>query len=233
MAMVNPSGPPRTSLADYVVAILRDRLASGELSPGQHLRETELASELDVSRGPVREALALLEAEGLVEIRRHRGAFVSTLTSEDVDEVHTLREAVEALAAERAATRIGPGHIAELDRILEAMTVTSGSVAPQEAVRLDLAFHDVIYDAADHVRLRRVWTSIRSQVSFFLFTRNVMFPDFPTVGYPEHKELRDALCGGDPALAREAAAEHLRGAYTRLSQLELPTRSGSSRTERG
>lgn len=217
-------GPPRTSLADYVLQVLRERIATGQLAPGEHLRETELADELDVSRGPVREALAMLEAEGNIEIRRHRGAFVSILTKEDVEEVHTLREAIEVLAAQRAATRLAPDHEAEMRRILAAMEVTSGSVAPQEAVSLDLAFHDVMYDASDHLRLSRVWISIRSQVSFFLYTRNVNFPDFPTVGFAEHEELRAALCSGDPARAGAAAAEHLRGAYTRLSQLDLPDR---------
>lgn len=213
---------PRTSLSEHVVRILREKMANGELPPGSRLREAEIAEQLDVSRGPVREALALLEAEGQVEIRRHRGAFVSVLTLQDVEEVHTLRSAIEALAGERAVTRLTPDHLAELDRVLEQMKDTSGSVQPEEAVALDLAFHDVIYDAADHARLHRVWTSIRSQVAFFLITRNINFPDFPTVGYPEHKELRDILASGDVEAARAAVADHMRGAYSRLRQLELP-----------
>lgn len=216
------TGPPRTTLAEYVVGRLREQMAVGDLAPGAHLREAELAAALDVSRGPVREALALLEAEGQVEIRRHRGAFVSVLTQRDVEEVHTLRAAIEALAAERAASRLTSAHFAEMDRVLEAMKVTSGSVAPQEAVRLDLAFHDVVYDAADHARLSRVWVSIRSQVSFFLHTRNVNFPDFPTVGFPEHHQLRTTLAQRDPAAARAAAESHLSGSYSRLRQLQLP-----------
>lgn len=222
MSAAAGNSPPRTSLSEYVLDVLRDKIATGELGPGEHLREADLAASLDVSRGPIREALAMLESEGQVQIRRHRGAFVSVLTQADVDEVHTLRAAIESLAAERACTRMTPAHFAEMDRVLESMKVTSGSVAPEEAVRLDLAFHDVIYDAADHQRLRRVWISIRSQVFFFLHTRNVKFPDFPTVGYPEHHELRMALAQRDPALARAAAEEHLSGAYTRLRQLELP-----------
>lgn len=213
---------PRTSLSEHVVRILREKMANGELPPGSRLREAEIAESLDVSRGPVREALALLEAEGQVEIKRHRGAFVSILTQRDVEEVHTLRTAVETLAGERAATRLTPDHLAELDRVLEQMKDTSGSVQPEEAVALDLAFHDVIYDAADHARLHRVWTSLRSQVAFFLITRNINFPDFPTVGYPEHKELRDILASGDPEAACAAVADHMRGAYSRLRQLELP-----------
>ncbi|MFD1717686.1 GntR family transcriptional regulator [Georgenia deserti] len=216
--------PPRTSLSDYVVRVLRAKMATGELRPGEHLREADLAQQLDVSRGPVREALALLEAEGQVEIKRHRGAFVSVLTRQDVEEVHTLRAAIEALAGERATTRLTADHVAEMDHVLDAMKQTSGTVEPQEAARLDLAFHDVIYEAADHARLRRVWTSIRSQVSFFLITRNINFPDFPTVGYPEHHELRTVLASGDPAAARVAVEKHMSGAYSRLRQLELPER---------
>jgi DNA-binding GntR family transcriptional regulator len=216
--------PPRNSLGDYAVQAIRDMITSGELEPGQHLRLAELAEVLDVSPGPVREALQLLEAEGQVEIRRHRGAFVSVLTKQDVEEVHTLRAAVEALAGERAATRLTKAHLTEMDSVLEAMKTTSGSVQPQEAVRLDLAFHDVIYDAADHARLLRVWRSIRSQVSFFLHTRNINFPDFPTVGFPEHHELRMILSQGDPEAARAAVEKHMSGAYSRLRQLDLPDR---------
>jgi DNA-binding GntR family transcriptional regulator len=216
--------PPRTSLGDYAVQVIRDMITSGELEPGQHLRLAELAEALDVSPGPVREALHLLEAEGQVEIRRHRGAFVSVLTQQDVEEVHTLRAVIEALAGERAATRLTKAHLAEMDSVLEAMKTTSGSVQPQEAVRLDLAFHDVIYDAADHARLLRVWTSIRSQVSFFLLTRNINFPDFPTVGFPEHHELRTVLSQGDPRAAHAAVERHMSGSYSRLSQLDLPNR---------
>ncbi len=223
---MNPLGTaPRPTLADYVVGVIREQIATGKLRPGEHLRESELASALDVSRGPIREALATLEAEGQVEIRRHRGAFVSVLTQKDVDEVHSLRAAIEALAAERAATRLTSDHLAEMDRILQAMRASSGSIQPQEAVRLDLAFHDVIYDAADHARLRRVWTSLRSQVAFFLHTRNANFPDFPTVGYAEHQELRTVLSEGDPARARKAVEEHMAGSYVRLRQLELPSDS--------
>ena len=90
------------ALGDLVTNLLRDMITSGRFLPGEHLKENELAAALNVSRGPIREALAQLEAEGHVELRRHRGAFVSTLTRTDVEEVHSLRSAIEQLAAERA-----------------------------------------------------------------------------------------------------------------------------------
>jgi DNA-binding GntR family transcriptional regulator len=210
------------ALGDVVVSLLRDMIASGKFNPGEHLKEGDLASALQVSRGPIRQALVQLEAEGHVELRRHRGAFVSTLTAVDVEEVYTLRAAIERLAAERACVRMGAAEFEAMDSVLEQMKAAKTEVAPEDAVRLDLQFHDIVYASCDHQRVQRVWSSIRSQVSFFLHTRNVNFPDFPSVGYPEHFELRSALSLADPAAARAAVDTHLSGAYERLKRLDLP-----------
>jgi DNA-binding GntR family transcriptional regulator len=214
--------PVQPSLSDGVVKVLREMISQGRFSPGEHLKETELASALKVSRGPVREALTQLEAEGHVELRRHRGAFVSQLTRVDVDEVHSLRTAIERLAAERACVRMGDAEFAAMDAVLAEMLDAGDDVTPAEVVQLDLKFHDIIYAASDHSRVQRVWTSVRSQVSFFLHTRNVAFPDFSAVGHSEHRELREALSLGDPAAARVAVDRHLSGAYERLKKLDLP-----------
>jgi DNA-binding GntR family transcriptional regulator len=210
------------ALGHLVVNLLREMIVTGQLEPGAHLKEAELAAALRVSRGPVREALAQLEGEGHVELRRHRGAFVSTLTAVDIEEVYTLRAAIERLAAERACTRMGESEFAEMDSVLEQMKAAKVAVAPEEAVRLDLQFHDVIYTACDHQRVQRVWRSIRSQVAFFLHTRNVKFPDFPHPGYRDHLELRTALSLADPEVARQAVDTHLSGALKKLKLLDLP-----------
>ncbi|MET0695720.1 MAG: FCD domain-containing protein, partial [Propionibacteriaceae bacterium] len=130
--------------------------------------------------------------------------------------------AIERLAAERACTRMGPDEFAQLDAVLSEMLAAGAVVKPEEVVRMDLQFHDIIYAACDHQRVQRVWTSIRSQVSFFLHTRNVAFPDFAAVGHLEHFELRNALALADPAAARDAVDQHLSGAYERLKKLDLP-----------
>lgn len=210
------------ALSEVVVTVLREMMSGGHFKPGEHLKEAEIAVALKVSRGPVREALTQLAAEGHVELRRHRGAFVSQLTRVDVEEVHTLRAAIERLAAERACTRMGTTQFAAMDAVLADMLAVGSDVKPEDVVRLDLQFHDIIYAACDHQRVQRVWTSIRSQVSFFLHTRNVAFPDFSTVGHCEHLELRNALSLADPAAARAAVDLHLSGAYQRLKKLDLP-----------
>jgi DNA-binding GntR family transcriptional regulator len=210
------------ALGELVVNLLREMIVTGQFKAGAHLKEAELAAALRVSRGPIRQALAQLEAEGHVELRRHRGAFVSTLTAVDVEEVYTLRGAIERLAAERACTRMGEADFAEMDSVLEQMKAAKVGVAPEEMVRLDLAFHDIVYAACEHQRVQRVWSSIRSQVSLFLHTRNLNFPDFHRIGYPEHLMLRTALSLADPEAARQAVDIHLSGAFERLKQLDLP-----------
>ena len=88
----------RRGLADEVADRIRDAIFSGAYAPGEQLREVELSEALDVSRGPVREALFRLEREGLVHTAWHRGATVTTLASEDVAEISSLRAALERLA---------------------------------------------------------------------------------------------------------------------------------------
>jgi DNA-binding GntR family transcriptional regulator len=221
--MVTPL-PSQRALGDLVTDVLREMITEGKFSPGQHLKESVLADALKVSRGPIRQALARLEVEGHVELRRHRGAFVSTLTRADVEEVHTLRGAIERLAASRACTRMQGDGFAEMDAVLEQMKSVDTAIDPEDAVVLDLQFHDIIYAHCGHGRVQRVWASIRGQVTVYLRARNASFPDFLEVGYVEHLELRNALALGDPQAAQDAIDKHISGAYERLKRLHLPDR---------
>lgn len=199
-----------------VVPALRQMIISGALAPGEHLPEGELAAVLEMSRGPIREALIELEREGLVVLRRHRGAQVIALTNEDIEEIYTLRLSLEQLAIARALPRLTDEHLATMDDVLEQMRALGPDYEPQTALDLDLAFHDVIYQAAGHSRLDRAWQQIRSQVAMFLHSRHVARRDFHEIAYAEHKAIRDIIAGGDPTAATEAIDNHLTGAYHRL-----------------
>ena len=96
----------RRVLADEVTDDLRDAIVSHELEPGRKLTEDELAAQLGVSRGPVREALMRLEREGLVVIERHRGATIASWNRQDIEEIYSLRGALEELAIEWATAKI-------------------------------------------------------------------------------------------------------------------------------
>lgn len=214
---VNPA------LAETVVETLRETIVAGGLAPGEHLREAELAAALQVSRGPVREALTQLEREGLVLLRRHRGAEVVRLSPSDAEEVYTLRLALERLAAERAASRATPDHFAALDEVLAQMAELRDDYEPKEAATLDLAFHDIVYRAAGHERLQRSWRLIRSQVYVFLYSRNVVRHDFGEIAFAEHTEIRQVLATGDAVASVQAIETHLDGAYRRLIGTYPPT----------
>lgn len=205
----------RRGLADEVADRIRDGIFSGAYPSGTQLREVELSTVLQVSRGPVREALLRLEREGLVRSEWHRGATVTTLSTEDVLELNSLRGALERLAVERVVAQASDGDIAGIERVAERMGRAEDEY---EMVRLDIEFHDLVYAAAHHRRLREAWEAIRSQVYLFLLTRIRLSAD----GYldlvpDEHRELAAAVRGRDADRALELFATHRRHAFDVLT----------------
>lgn len=114
--------PPRHKTAkEYVYEALTQAFAEGRIPPGARLSEKELSEWLNVSRTPVREALAALEGDGLVEIVRHRGAVVKTITAEDIREEYTVRAALESLAVELAVPHVPDDVLTELSALVDEM----------------------------------------------------------------------------------------------------------------
>lgn len=212
------TGPAtRTSLGDVVAERLREAILNGELAPGQHLREEQVSESLDVSRGPVRDALAILEREGLVTLSRHRGAAVAQLSVEDFGEVYSLRSAIEQLAVRLAIRRHDESDSQALEQALADLT--SGmkqKITEQVAARLDVNFHDCIFRAAHHERLYRSWLSIRMQVHWFLLLRTIASQDWRTSMINDHSRILDLIKAGDEDTAVRAIGEHNRFAYERI-----------------
>jgi DNA-binding GntR family transcriptional regulator len=210
--------PASRGLSVDIATRLRAAIFAGHFGPGERLREEALARAMGVSRGPIREALSQLEREGLIVIKRNRGAFVARLSREDLDEVYTLRVAVERLAVQRACEVAEPAEIAELDGIVRQMAeAISSGCTEQEAAELDLHFHDVIYQAAHHRRLYECWTNLRPQIHIVLLSRNVAHPDFRllSVAVDSHQELVDAIRTKNVEAAGRLIEDHLLGSYER------------------
>src|ERR1043166_4552501 len=149
-----PTAPEDAPLAASIRARLRQAILRGDFAPGERLREVEIAAQHQVSRGPVREALLQLEQEGLVLLRRNRGAIVARLSRQDLEEVYSLRLALERLAAARAARYGTEMDFGVVDGVLQEFRGT-GSGQPlteQEAADQDVRFHDAVYRAAHHER---------------------------------------------------------------------------------
>jgi DNA-binding GntR family transcriptional regulator len=207
----------KRSLADDVVDRLRDAIFHGTFKPGEALREEQLAAMLDVSRGPVREALVQLEREGLVLVRRHRGATVARLSRGDLEDVYSLRLALERLAVQRAARHATEQDFTAMEAVLEAFNVAlARGPSEKDVAELDVRFHDLIYQAARHQRLYDCWANLKSQIYIFLLSRNVVDPDFREITVKSHAALLEAIRTRDEVRATTEIEDHLRGAYDRV-----------------
>ena len=207
----------KRSLADDVVDRLRNAIFHGSFKPGEALREEQLAAMLDVSRGPVREALVQLEREGLVIVRRHRGATVARLSRSDLEDVYSLRLALERLAVQRTARFATEQDFAAMEVVLTDFDIALlRGPSEKEVAELDVRFHDLIYQAARHQRLYDCWANLKAQIYIFLLSRNVADPDFREITVKSHAALLDALRTRDEARATSEIEAHLRGAYDRV-----------------
>lgn len=218
---VRPALTParRRSLAEDVADQVRLAILNGQLTPGEHLREEDLAGRLQVSRGPIREAFALLEREGLVRVARHRGASVVELSEADLEELYSLRMGLEAVAAQLAACRAEPADLAAAAAALDELgAALGGPITGQDAARLDLAFHDAIYRAARNSRLQASWLNIRSQVHLFLVAHGDRpgWREAVVAGRAAHARILEAVRAGDEPAAARSASEHIAAAYARV-----------------
>ena len=202
-------------MAAEVADNIREAIFGGTYAPGSALREVEVSAALEVSRGPVREALLLLEGEGLVRSEWHRGTTVTALTTDDVAELHTLRGALEQLAVERVVARADEVDLSVIEEVVHAM---ERAHSEHEMVRCDIAFHDAVYRAAGHSRLTGAWQAIRSQVHLLLITRiGVDAEHYLTLMPVEHQALVDALRARDVDAAVALFAAHREHAFDVLT----------------
>ncbi|WP_189302728.1 GntR family transcriptional regulator [Streptomyces cinerochromogenes] len=200
----------RRGLAEEVADRIREAVFDGTYAPGAQLREVELSGDMDVSRGPVREALRLLEREGLVHCAWHRGTTVTTLSATDVDELDSLRSALEDLAVRLVVARASDEDLASLAK---AAGMMERAVDAHEMVRCDIAFHDAVFAATGHQRLTDAWNGIRCQVHLFLLTRiGHSTGDYLERIPSEHRELVAALRARDAGAALDLFAVHRRHA---------------------
>lgn len=138
---------------------LRERILSGSLRPGERILEVPLAEELGLSRGPIREALRALVAEGLIVREPRIGSIVVPIDAEAADEVYTLRAALETFAVRRALARTDDLAL-QLWVPLEQMRSALRQEHLDRILEPDLRFHSAIVEAAEHRRLLRTWQGL-------------------------------------------------------------------------
>jgi DNA-binding GntR family transcriptional regulator len=198
--------PPRAQGGPTILAALRQSIISGALAPGMLLRQTELAEEFGTSRIPVREALNSLQAEGLVQIEPNRGAYVTTLSADELREIFDLRVMLETEALRRAV----PLHSERTLRRVEAVQhELDAETVPAEWVRLDRAFHDALYEPSGRPRTLQMIAALRDSVQRFYLAR--LGPDARRPGWnDEHNGLMAQVRAGDAEAACATLTAHLR-----------------------
>jgi DNA-binding GntR family transcriptional regulator len=187
--------PSQRTLSDYVADQLRQAILAGQFPPNERLVEQEIAESMQTSRGPVRDALKILENEGLVVRQSHRGAFVAQLHPEDFIEIYTLREALETLAIRYAiqnATDQQIGDLAELVRSMENMARQNYNQV--DATDLDMEFHHTLCKISGHKRVTNVWESMSGQIRLVLLKHRLINPDDLRVrSVSWHAKIVDAM----------------------------------------
>lgn len=202
----------QNDLSQEVANRIREAILQGRLAPGERLREAELAANLEVSRGPIREALTQLEHEGLVLTQRNRGASVARLSADDAEEVKSLRLAIERLAVQLAVSRCDENDLMEMQREIDQLRNTmSPSTTVQEIAEFEIRFHNRLYQAARHRRLYQAWSALRAQVHILLLSRAVDDPRIRDVVIRRHTALLETLRARDHARALAAIEDHIFG----------------------
>lgn len=209
----------KPSSAQRAVEEIRDLILTNELPAGASYLETELAERLGMSRTPVREALLVLETQGLVEMRPRKGARIKALSAEDMREIYDILTELESLAAERAA---------EAGLSEEALAPLSGAIREMEAAlergdreawaRGDEAFHDALVRLGGNRRVEGVVSMFNDQVRRARALTLHMRP-LPTKSNEDHRALLEAIRRGDAAQARALHRRHRIEARDMLTDL--------------
>jgi len=203
------------TLSITVADRLRRLIVTNRLRPGDPLRLAAIADRLGVSVQPVREAVRLLAAEGLVVVEPHRGAYVARLSIEDVEELYVVRVGLEGLMARVATERLADADVEELRGCFATMRQTEAADDRPGFIAADRAFHQRLYEAGQRPRLLArildLWdASTRA--------RPILYEAWATLedAVSDHEPLLRAITLRDPQAAEAATRAHLEGAASRV-----------------
>ena len=209
---------PRRVLHQEVAVRLRQRIVEGHLAPGAKLNERELAELLQVSRTPLREAIRMLAAEGLVELLPNRGAVVLQLSQQDVADAFDVIAGLEGQAGELAAERIDAAQLAEIRALHYEMLAAFTRRDLATYYRLNALVHSQINAAAGNRVLTQTWANLNARLQAWRFRSNFDEAKWQHAMH-EHERMVTLLAGRDGAGLRELMRAHL--LHKRDAVLEL------------
>ena len=206
------------TLWQRVYEYLREEILSEGLPPGTELQEVALADQLGVSRGPIREAIGRLAAEGLVTVRPRRGAVVRSLSREEFLELYQVREALEMMAVRLAVPKLGDDDIAELERLTEAMRLHAEADRVARFFEANTAFHARLFEASGNGKLQELYAQLLGQMGRYRM-RSLTLRGNLERSVAEHGAILRAAKRRDADRAAHLMSEHIRVPQRRLEAL--------------
>lgn len=195
-------------LRDVVFKTLREAILRGDLKPGERLMELQLAAKLGVSRTPIREAIRMLQQEGLAVTIPRRGAEVAAMTEKDMEDVLQVREALEILAVQLASEKITKEQIAELEERLKAFEQAVETAEVKQIAQSDIDFHDLIYTAAENPRLVVLLNNLREQIYRYRVEYLKDEKNYPRL-IEEHRQIMQGLKERNEQYVVEMTKKHM------------------------
>ncbi|WP_119388447.1 GntR family transcriptional regulator [Taklimakanibacter lacteus] len=198
------------SLAEQAAEAIVGGIAAGIFKPGERLVEAHLAATLQMSRVPLREALKILEAQGIVASTPHRGTFIPAFDDRRIDQICEARIALEKIALRDAVANRKelPALLGRLDAIIATMEQAAARLAWMDVSKADLAFHRAICEASGNAIVQTLWESLARHV-LIVFGQEIRDEKDALVMGPHHRRLRDLIAAGDIAALTAEIPGHI------------------------
>lgn len=210
-----PTRLARSNFRDQAAVRLREQILAGRYTSGTRLNEVEIAAEMGISRGPLREALQRLVVEGLVEVVTHRGAIVRTFTPVELRQMYEFRDIVESGAARLAAARASEEGVGSLRALLlETEGLLQNTAKAAYPVSHD--FHRRVVELCGNPMLLRAGVELQIQVRLARQTSG-SDPDRARIALDEHRDIVEAIARRDPEAAGAAMSHHLSHSFSNVT----------------
>ena len=196
-------------LRDVVFNTLREAILKGELKPGERLMELQLATKLGVSRTPIREAIRMLEQEGLAVTIPRKGAEVAKMTEKDMEDVLQVREALDELAAKIACEQITDEQLFLLEKAMHEFEASLLTKDIKKIAEGDVKFHDIIYESTGNPKLVIILNNLREQLYRYRVEYLKDEKNYPIL-LKEHQDIVEGLSRKDKDKLSETMHRHVK-----------------------
>ena len=214
----------RSSLSQQAIDLLREQIYNHKLAPGQRLDEAVLAEQLGISRTPLREALKVLSAEGLVDLQPHKGCFVTELTLRDMEEIFPIMATLEGRVAHEVASKRTPAQLKALDALHEKLEKHAAVDDVNRYYETNYVFHDQLQECAGNRWLQIVIGDLRKLLKLSRH-HSLRLEGRLAASLAEHRALMKALHRQDADAAEQIMRGHLLAQLEALREMSLAPES--------